>query len=784
MEQKKKKSDIIDIRGLLQQYKAKWYLFAISIICCVTLALFYSKIKRPVYEVTAHVLIDTGENDPMSSLSLGGLLGATNYVDDEIFIISSHSLYTNVAKELGLDRKRVFRTGFMQNVTMVKDYPLDIIVPQEFADTTRATITFKLKVDPDGKADVKAIGPKKVQLADIKNANLPLIINTIYGNFTLLPTACYTPGEKYKGVITVKGYQGAAEDLDEDIQAFIANKRTHVIELLYPTDDPEFGKQVLNTVMAKYDERVIGTKNEQGNKTLDFLDSRIARLGEELAGYENQYQQFKESNNIVDIKADTEFNYAVKGELAQRLSETEGLLEIDRIAVDFIKTPGNEYSMIPISPNQGVNAMIVTYNELAVKRLQLMSNAKEENLQVKNIEKQMDAMRANIAKSLETNYNNTLAMVNELRAQMNKTNASLSHLPNNTRVSLIMSRDINLKARLYILLLEKREETAVMISNAVSKGVVVDPAFVPSKPVSMGRIKLVAIALVLGFLFPILFLYLRKILLGKPESRQEIEGIIEAPVIGEVSTSKAGTPLVVTSNSTSSTVELFKLIRTNLQLMLKKDHLKVVMVTSSQSGEGKSFISINVAASLALTGKRVLLVGLDIRKPMLATYLNLPPDHPGLTNYLADEDLSFDAIVQHIPRVPGLDVVPAGIIPPNPAEMLLDTRLQEFFKVACVRYDYVIVDSAPVGMVSDSFSVADMMDASIYVTRIGTTLYRDLNFLNSVYREGRLPKMTVVINGTKTTRGYGYGYGSVEDHGKHAPSAKKGFFSRIFGSRM
>lgn len=784
MEQKKKKSDIIDIRGLLQQYKAKWYLFAISIICCVALALFYSKIKRPVYEVTAHVLIDTGENDPMSSLSLGGLLGATNYVDDEIFIISSHSLYTNVAKELGLDRKRVFRTGFMQNVTMVKDYPLDIIVPQEFADTTRATITFKLKVDPDGKADVKAIGPKKVQLADIKNANLPLIINTIYGNFTLLPTACYTPGEKYKGVITVKGYQGAAEDLDEDIQAFIANKRTHVIELLYPTDDPEFGKQVLNTVMAKYDERVIGTKNEQGNKTLDFLDSRIARLGEELAGYENQYQQFKESNNIVDIKADTEFNYAVKGELAQRLSETEGLLEIDRIAVDFIKTPGNEYSMIPISPNQGVNAMIVTYNELAVKRLQLMSNAKEENLQVKNIEKQMDAMRANIAKSLETNYNNTLAMVNELRAQMNKTNASLSHLPNNTRVSLIMSRDINLKARLYILLLEKREETAVMISNAVSKGVVVDPAFVPSKPVSMGRIKLVAIALVLGFLFPILFLYLRKILLGKPESRQEIEGIIEAPVIGEVSTSKAGTPLVVTSNSTSSTVELFKLIRTNLQLMLKKDHLKVVMVTSSQSGEGKSFISINVAASLALTGKRVLLVGLDIRKPMLATYLNLPPDHPGLTNYLADEDLSFDAIVQHIPRVPGLDVVPAGIIPPNPAEMLLDTRLQEFFKVACVRYDYVIVDSAPVGMVSDSFSVADMMDASIYVTRIGTTLYRDLNFLNSVYREGRLPKMTVVINGTKTTRGYGYGYGSVEDHGKHAPSAKKGFFSRIFGSRM
>lgn len=783
MEHKKKKSDIIDLQGLLQQYKAKWYLFAISIIGCMALAFFYSKIKRPVYEVTAHVLIDTGENDPMSSLSLGGLFGATNYVDDEIFIISSHSLYTNVAKELGLDRKRVFKTGFMQNLTMVKDYPIDIIVPQEFADTTRVSITFKLKVDADGKADIKAIGPKKVQLADIKKASLPVIIKTIYGDFTILPTANYTPGDTYKGAITVKGYQGAAEDLDQDIQAFIANKRTHVIELLYPTDNPEFGKQVLNTVMAKYDERVIGNKNTQGNKTLEFLDNRIAQLGEELAGYEKEYQQFKESNNIVDIKADTEFNYAVKGEIAQRLYDTEGQLEIARIAVDFVKTPGNEYSMIPISPNQGVNAMIVNYNELAVKRLQLMSNAKEDNLQVKNIEKQMDAMRNNIVKSLETNYNNTLAMAKELRSQMNETNASLSHLPNNTRVSLIMSRDINLKARLYILLLEKREETAVMLSNAVSKGVVVDPAFVPSKPISMGRMKMLAIALVLGFIFPIIFLYLRKIVRGKPESRQEIEGIIDAPVIGEVSTSKAGTSLVVTSNSTSSTVELFKLIRTNLQLMLKKDSGKVVMVTSSQSGEGKSFISINIAASLALTGKKVLLVGLDIRKPMLAVYLNLPADHPGLTNYLADNDLSFASIVQKVPQVKGLDVVVAGIIPPNPAEMLLEPRLQTFFETARAEYDYIIVDSAPVGMVSDSFSVADMMDASIYVTRIGATHYRDLNFLNSVYDENRLPRMTVVINGVKTNRGYGYGYGSVEDHGKHAPSAKKGIFGRIFGSR-
>lgn len=785
MEKKKRSSDIIDISALIQQYKSKWYLFGISVAACCALALFWAKIHRPVYEATANVLIDTGDNDPMSALSLGGLFGATNYVDDEIFILSSHSLYASVARELGLDRKRVFKPAFLEKVIMVEDYPIDILVPPQFADTTKVALYFNLKVNEKGRAKVKVIGPNRTKLATIEDATLPLEVKTDYGAFVLTPTKDFVAGEPYKALFVVKGYDGAAEDLDENISAYIANKKTHVIQLVYPTDDPEFGKKLLNTVMAKYDERVIETKNNQSTKTLQFLDRRIKEIAADLAGIEGGLQSFKENNRITELEADAQYGLTMKGEIAKRLFEAESQLEIARIARDFIASPDNEYAMIPFTATDesatGVNALINAYNDVAVKRLQLMSGAKEENLQVKNLEKQLDAMRGNIAVSLAKNYDNTLAVVKELRAKMGQTQSTLGSLPSQERQIVDLKRDQKIKQSLYLLLLEKREETAVMLANAVSKGVVVDPAFVPSEPVSIGKIKLLAIAFIIGLILPVIFLYTRKLLRGKPEIRAEIESQLDPTVLGEISTSRSGNSLVVTPNSTSSTVELFKLVRTNLQFVLKgKDH-KVVMVTSSQSGEGKSFISINTAAAMALQGKKVLLVGLDIRKPMLAAYLNLPADHSGLTNYLLRPEISFRDVVQHVKEVKGLDVVVAGIIPPNPAELLLEPRLKDFFEEARRDYDYVIVDSAPVGMVSDSLSVADFADTTIYVTRIGVTRFRDLNFINSIYEEDRMPKMNVIVNGTTATQGYGYGYGSVEDHGKHAPSRKKGFFGKLKG---
>jgi capsular exopolysaccharide synthesis family protein len=589
-------------------------------------------------------------------------------------------------------------------------------------------------------------------------------------------------------ILKARSYDAAAEDLDENITAAIANKKTHVIELTYPTDDTEFGKRLLNTVMRKYDERVILNKNQQGSKTLEFLDNRIAELSEALAGVETGLQKFKESNNLVDIEADAQYNLTMKGELSKQLLAAESQLEIARIARDFLATPGNEYSMIPYSSTDvsstGVNALIGSYNELAVKRLQLATNAKEGNYQVKAIEKQLDAMRGNIAVSLAKSYENSQTVVNELRSKMSSTQSSLGSLPMQERQLVDIKRNQTIKQELYLFLLEKREETAVLLSNAVSKGVVVDPSFVPSEPISMSKKKMLALAFIVGLFLPIIFLYTRKLLRGKPELRTEIENQVYAPILGEISTSRAGKTLVVTPNSISSTAELFKLIRTNLQFVLKDRSNKVVMVTSTQSGEGKSFISINTAAAFALMGKRVLLVGLDIRKPMLAHYLGLPNADRGMTSYLSDESITLSDLTQKVREVENLDVVVAGIIPPNPSELLLDPRLQRFFQEARERYDYIVVDSAPVGMVSDSLSVAEFADATIYVTRIGVTTFRDIQYINTLCEEKRLPKINVVVNGTKSAQTYGYGYGRGDSYQDRVE--KKGFFSkltRLFGKK-
>ena len=228
-------------------------------------------------------------------------------------------------------------------------------------------------------------------------------------------------------------------------------------------------------------------------------------------------------------------------------------------------------------------------------------------------------------------------------------------------------------------------------------------------------------------------------------------------------------------------MELFKLIRTNLQFILKDPQQKVVVVTSSKSGEGKSFVSLNAAAAFALLGNKVLLVGMDIRKPMLAKYLGLPAGHIGITSYLSQTDCTFSQIVQHVKEVPGLDVVVAGVIPPNPSELLMDPRMNDFFRQARENYDYIFIDSAPLGMVSDTFSVATHADCTIYVTRLGVTNFKDLTFIERIQESERLPRISVVINGTDTRSGYGYGYGygSAEDQGKHSPSGKKGFLGRI-----
>lgn len=305
-------------------------------------------------------------------------------------------------------------------------------------------------------------------------------------------------------------------------------------------------------------------------------------------------------------------------------------------------------------------------------------------------------------------------------------------------------------------LLERREEVAMMLANTYPKGVIVDNAYILSTPLGMKNKIILLLAALFSLVIPPIFLFMRKLITNRIETRSDVENATNVPLLGEMCIDKSGSQLVAVQGSNSSAAELFRLLRANLQFILSDPANKVVLLTSGSPGEGKSFISINLAASLALMGKKVVLVGMDIRKPVLAKYLGLQGKE-GLTRYLSTNDVNVDSLIAKVPQVEGLDMIAAGPIPPNPAELLTSHKVETLFEDLRSRYDYVIVDTAPVGQVSDTFTLDRIADATIFVCRINHTSISMLRQLDDIYEQGRLKRLSVVVNGTSEKKNYGYG---------------------------
>lgn len=753
----KESSETIDIKGLLNNYSSKWYYFAVSIVVCVSLAFIYGKIKKPEYEVRANVLIAQENNNPLANLGgLGAIFGSSGNVDDEVFVLTSHSLYRDVVKQLGANVIHSEKKGFLNTVFAYPEFPVDIKVAPGFYDTLKTTINAKIEVNKKGLVDAK-LKVKSEVIGEVEDAAMPVTIPTVYGDFTIVKTPTFPAGEEVSTRISLSGYDAAAEDLSQEIIYDIPNRHTNVIQLAMTTINPAFGMDLFNGILAKYNERGISERNAQSEKDAQFLDGRIELLAQDLNNTEVSIQQYKQKNNIVDVGAEATYQTRKRGQLETALLDAETRLEILGVTRDFIADPSNAYNLVPAVPgNSSLELAIASYNEVVLRRMELLNNAKANNAALKQITEQLDAMRSNLTTSVDKIYQSAQIKVRDLRSEMSATQSNLGKIPAQEREYLNMQRQQAVKQQLYLYLLQRREETAMLLANSVPKGIVVDEAYTLNEPVGMGRVSIMLIGLFLGLIFPPVIMYIRKLLRNKFDTREELEQITSIPVVGEMCIDRTGKALVVSPTSTSSSAELFRLIRSNIMFVLNNVQDKVVLVTSSTSGEGKSFISINLAGSLALLHKRVLLVGMDIRKPQLAQYLNVRPKF-GLTQYLASNDITLDQIIVHEPTLPGLDVITAGPVPPNPAELLISDKVDEMFQQLRRMYDYIVVDTAPIGMVSDTFTLNRLADASIFVCRVNSTSISDVKFLNDIYRQGRLKKLSLIINGVASKKSYGYG---------------------------
>lgn len=761
MSQYKDNSEFIDFSGVIKECLAKWYIFAIAVVGCVALAFVYTRVHAPEYQVKANLLITQDQDGGSGMGALSAVFGSSAQVDDEVFAVSSHSLFKKVAKELGVNQLHVEKRGFLKKEFVYPDYAVNLTCDPAIPDTLRAALLFKVKVNSKGKVNA-TVKMKRKTVGEIKNATFPATVSTTYGDFTLEKGSAFpTDDEPVSTQITYMGYDAAAEGIARYVEVDIASRKSNVIQMQLESSNIDYAKAVLDAIIEQYNLRGLTEKNLRSQKTIDFIDSRLALLSDDLVKSESTIETYKKENGIVDLRADAEYQFTKKGALEQALVTSETEMQIVKLIKDFVSDPRNKNELVPASltaPGQqstGGDNFIGAYNELILERLDLIQNAHAGNAALATIDRKIEAMRKNLLSTVDKTYESSRVKVLELRQQVAAAQSALGNIPTQERRFRDITRQQSIKEQLYVYLLKQREQNSMLLANNQMKGQIIDEAYAVTEPVGMSKKMTFLLALVMGVMLAVFYIYLSRLLRTKFGTREELEKLTSMPLLGEVSNSNSGEALVVKAGGSTSVAELFRLIRTNLQFMLGGQTHKVIMVTSTTSGEGKSFISINLASSLALLGKKVLLMGLDIRKPKLQEYLGLY-NVKGFTEYIADDSVKLDSIIQHN-AVQGLDVVVSGPVPPNPSELLTESRVDELFDKLREMYDYIVVDSAPVGMVSDTLTLERISDVTVYVCRVNYTTKQQIKFANSLHAEGRLKKMSMVVNGTTPKQSYGYG---------------------------
>lgn len=760
---KQNNSELLDIGGLIRMYISKWYWFAISVAVCCLIGFGISRIVESKYIVRSSLIIEDDGSGSLLKAGMGdmsSLLGGNTSADDEAMIVNSHAVLREVSRQLGIYRRHTVRLMPTVHRFLYTGYPVEVTPdPAINLDTLQNTLIFRVSVHKNGStADirVKDLEQTLLKLSDVK---LPAVVNTGFGKFTVSLTPDYPEGESLVSNIWLSGYDDAADFLAKELTIGVAAKNSAMINLEMQTPHVAFAKDVLNTVMATYNNMDVRQQMAKGAKSDAFITDRLTYLFADLTDAEQKLEDYKERNGVRDVIADGTYDYTKLAEFETQYTTMRIESETMANVLDILKHSGNDYTLIPVvGKSEAMITMITEYNKAVLSRMRIMESARPDNATLQTIDSRLSQSRQNIISSMTKALEQMREQEKEYYAGYTAVMNKLGGIPTLERKLRELSRQQKIKEEIYLFLLQKQEENAILLASSTAKGRIIDAAYSINKNIGMSTFTIMLMAMMFGLVIPPVALYVMKVMRTKFSTRQEMETRINIPVLGEVCTDKTGDSLVVRPGGSNSTAELFRLIRTNLQFVLGSSDQKVVLLTSTKSGEGKSFISINLAASLAILGKKTLIIGMDVRKPRLAQYLGIEPRF-GLTEYLSSDKLAIGDIITRNVHLDNLDVIISGPIPPNPSELLASDKVDRMIEKLRGSYDYILIDSAPVGMVSDTFMLARVSDATVYVTRANYTTFSDLDFAESIYQEKRLRKLSVVINGTEAKKGYGYGYG-------------------------
>ena len=762
----------VNIQELLFRYLIHWPWFVISIIICIACAWGYLRLTTPIYNISATVLIKDekkGGGASMSSdlekMGLEGFVSSSSNVDNEIEVLRSKSLAREVVNNLGLFVTYMDEDEFPSK-ELYHTSPVLVSLTHQEADKLPGRMEINMILQPTGALGVQiTVGEKEYRKQFDK---LPAVFPTdegtvaFFANNDTLSAVCPENITKERHITAfINRPFSVLKEYVNSLSIAPTSKTTSVVVISLENTNTRRGRDYINKLLEMYNINANNDKNEVAQKTAEFIDERIGIISKELGSTEQDLENFKRSAGITDLSSEAQIALTGNAEYEKKRVENQTQINLVKDLQRYMK--GNEYEVLPsnIGLQDAASAgAIDRYNQMLVERKRLLRTSTENNPTIINLDTSIRAMRTNVQATLDATLKGLQITKEDLAREASRYSRRINDAPTQERQFVSIARQQEIKSGLYLMLLQKREENAITLAATANNAKIIDEALADDNPISPKKTIVYLAALVLGVGLPVGVIYLIGLTKFKIEGRADVEKLTSLPVVGDIplADEKTGS-IAVFENQNNLMSETFRNVRTNLQFMLENGK-NVILVTSTISGEGKSFISANLAISLSLLGKKVVIVGLDIRKPGLNKVFNIPKKEHVITQYLTNTTANLMDFVQPSDINKNLFILPGGTVPPNPTELLARGGLEKAIETLKANFDYVILDTAPVGMVTDTLLIGRVADLSVYVCRADYTHKAEFTLINELAENNKLPNLCIAVNGLDlNSRKYGYYYG-------------------------
>ena len=785
----------IDWKSLVMQYIVYWPWIAGCAIVALVLCFVYLRYQAPVYNVTASVLIKEGDSNKsgrmggsinmMDAMQTFGMFSMASNFDNELEVLKSRDLSRKVVRDLNLYISYREPRAFGYAVDLYKKSPVQVWLTPEEAEKLKGGIRMRFDYVPEGAIKVEAtyVNPQTEEEVETEKTfpTFPAVWTLPVGTLTLSRDSVGVTGPMTVEA-TIASPVAVAAAYSNALSVEPTSKTTSIAQLALQNTSVARAKDYLDRLVAIYNDDTNEDKNEVAARTAEFIDERIRIINSELGTTEQELADFKQQSGLTNLEADAQLALQENSAYNQKQAENATQIRLVEFLRSYINDPKNTWEVIPSNvglTDQNLSSQIDKYNQMLIERKRLLRTSSESNPAVVTLDESIRAMRTNVVTTVESVEKGLQITRSDLNRQAEKFSSRISNAPRQEKQLISISRQQEIKANLYLLLLQKREENAITLAAIANNGRIINTPMADKIPVAPKGKLFYLIALVLGIAVPVGIIYLRNLFRFKIETRADVEAITSWPIVGDVPLVKGMDThsIVVHENRNELMEEVYRSVRTNILYMLQPGQ-KVILFTSTMNGEGKSSNIGNVAASLAFMDKKVVVVGLDIRKPGLNKVFGLQAKSQGLTQYLADPSVDLLSLCQQSGISKNLYVLPGGPVPPNPTELVSRQALDDAIELLKKHFDYVLLDSAPIGMVTDTQLIARVADMSVYICRAEYTHKSDFALINELNHDKKLPNPCVLINALNMdsrTNGYYYGIGKYGKYSRYGYGKKYGY---------